>query len=110
MAIPLAVSIALPPPTLTMQSAPRSRANAAPASTMWTPESGTTSEKTPAQASPSVFSMRPGTSVRLARTESVTTRAREQPRARTSSRTSRDEPGPKTTRVVFMKMNERLES
>ena len=60
--------------------------------------------------SPSVFSIRPGTSVRLARTESVTITARVQPRARTSSLTSREEPEPKTTRVVFMKMNERLES
>jgi hypothetical protein len=102
--------MALPPPTLTMQSAPRSRANAAPASTMWTPESGTTSEKTPTQESPSVFSIRPGTSVLVARTESVTITARAQPRARTSSLTSFDEPEPKTTRVVFMKMNERLES
>ena len=108
--MPLAVSMALPPPTLTMQSAPRSRANAAPASTMWTPGVGHDVGEDPG-AGVAEGLLDPRRDVGAAREDgSVTISARVQPRARTSSLTSRDEPEPKTTRVVFMKMNERLES
>ena len=108
--MPLAVSMALPPPTLTMASAPTSRPTAAPRSTMWTPESGSTSENTPAQAAPRAFSTRAGMSVARAKPESVTSSARLQPSACSSTLTSREQPEPNTTRVVFMLMKARLSS
>ncbi len=47
MAIPLAVSMTLPPPTLTMESAPLLFPYAAASLTTWTPESAGTSAYTP---------------------------------------------------------------